>query len=193
MATLLPWLRSSIHLTIHHQLMCRVNVNDSSMSILSQRATEREKLCESSSVKLWPYHLWRRRKHTQWKMQAFPLTVLAFWRTTVTSVKLCRCYPIAFVPVCRPMPMQIALHSDHKKVSRIGKASFPKHQMTLDLVPRDKASYWSGGISETLALAMNWGSQLKELHLNRTVMWSHNNVRLALAWGGQIAFVTRAK
>lgn len=55
MATLLPWLRSSIHLTIHHQLMCRVNVNDSSMSILSQRATESreavwELLCEALAV-----------------------------------------------------------------------------------------------------------------------------------------------
>lgn len=116
----------------------------------------------------------------------------------LSLLSVCLCIRI---PVGRPVQMLITLLSEHKKIFfepnsnhlTSGKASFLKHQMALDLVPWDKVYYWSGGICETLVLAMNWGSQLKELHLNRTVMWSHNHVSLTLAWGGQIAFVTRAK
>lgn len=42
-------------------------------------------------------------------------------------------------------------------------------------------------------MAMSWGSQLKELHLNGAVMRRHSGVVLAPARGGHISFVTRAK
>lgn len=68
-----------------------------------------------------------------------------------------------------------------------------KHYNSLRFALWGKTSYCLGGISETSGQAMSWGSQLKEPHLNRAVMWSHNSVILALARGGQISFVTWAK
>lgn len=82
-AMLLPWLGSSIHLTIHLSLVyvsaeCKWQLGVYTVTKGPQNVGAMEQQCESSSVERWQYHLWGwvNRKHTQWNYKAFSL--LAF-------------------------------------------------------------------------------------------------------------------
>lgn len=82
-AMLLPWLGSSIHLTIHLSPVyvsseCKWQLGVYTVTKGPQNVGAMEQQCESSSVERWQYHLWGwvNRKRTQWNYKAFSL--LAF-------------------------------------------------------------------------------------------------------------------
>lgn len=84
-ATLLPWLGSSIHSTIHPSAVyvsieCKWQLCVYTVTKGLQKAGATEQQCESSTVERWQYHLWGwvNRKLTQWNYKAFSFSLLAF-------------------------------------------------------------------------------------------------------------------